>query len=160
LPGRRGPAILPFRQQHPDDLAWEVAGLPGWSVMTLQGRVLAGRYALGAMLGSGGMGQVYRVRDRVLERTVAVKVLSPVATDDRELVARFGREARAAAALHHARGCRDGYPLPRRVGQGSPLCQFWQAAPSLRWTCLSKALPVALGPLRRHRQDVGTYFHP
>lgn len=70
--------------------------------MTLQGRVLAGRYALGAMLGSGGMGQVYRARDRVLERTVAVKVLSPVATDDRELVARFGREARAAAALHHA----------------------------------------------------------
>jgi eukaryotic-like serine/threonine-protein kinase len=69
--------------------------------MTLQGQVLGGRYALGAMLGSGGMGQVYRARDRVLERTVAVKVLSPVATDNRELVARFGREARAAAALHH-----------------------------------------------------------
>jgi eukaryotic-like serine/threonine-protein kinase len=69
--------------------------------MTLQGQVLGGRYALGAMLGSGGMGQVYRARDRVLERTVAVRVLSPVATDNRELVARFGREARAAAALHH-----------------------------------------------------------
>jgi eukaryotic-like serine/threonine-protein kinase len=69
--------------------------------MTLQGQVLAGRYALGAMLGSGGMGQVYRARDRVLERTVAVKVLSAAATQDRELVARFGREARAAAVLHH-----------------------------------------------------------
>jgi eukaryotic-like serine/threonine-protein kinase len=69
--------------------------------MTLQGQVLVGRYALGAMLGSGGMGQVYRARDRVLERTVAVKVLSAAATDDLELVARFGREARAAAALHH-----------------------------------------------------------
>jgi eukaryotic-like serine/threonine-protein kinase len=69
--------------------------------MTLQGQVLGGRYALGAMLGSGGMGQVYRARDRVLERTVAVKVLSAAATQDLELVARFGREARAAAALHH-----------------------------------------------------------
>ncbi|MDF2741563.1 MAG: serine/threonine protein kinase [Actinomycetia bacterium] len=69
--------------------------------MTLQGRVLAGRYALGALLGSGGMGQVYRARDRVLQRTVAVKVLSAAATQDLELVARFGREARAAAALNH-----------------------------------------------------------
>jgi eukaryotic-like serine/threonine-protein kinase len=69
--------------------------------MTLQGQVLAGRYALGGLLGAGGMGQVYRARDRVLERTVAVKVLSPAATHDPELVARFDREARAAAALHH-----------------------------------------------------------
>jgi eukaryotic-like serine/threonine-protein kinase len=69
--------------------------------MTLQGQVLGGRYALGALLGAGGMGQVYRARDRVLERTVAVKVLGPVTTEDLALVARFGREARAAAALHH-----------------------------------------------------------
>jgi serine/threonine protein kinase len=69
--------------------------------MTLQGRVLGGRYALGALLGAGGMGQVYRARDRVLQRTVAVKVLSAAATQDLELVARFGREARAAATLNH-----------------------------------------------------------
>jgi serine/threonine protein kinase len=69
--------------------------------MTLQGRVLGGRYALGAMVGAGGMGQVYRARDRVLERTVAVKVLTAASTDDLELVARFSREARAAAALNH-----------------------------------------------------------
>jgi eukaryotic-like serine/threonine-protein kinase len=54
------------------------------------------------MVGAGGMGQVYRARDRVLERTVAVKVLSAASTDEPELVARFGREARAAAAaLNH-----------------------------------------------------------
>jgi eukaryotic-like serine/threonine-protein kinase len=69
--------------------------------MTLQGRVLGGRYALGARLGAGGMGEVYRARDRVLQRTVAVKVLSAAATQDLELVARFGREARAAATLNH-----------------------------------------------------------
>jgi eukaryotic-like serine/threonine-protein kinase len=69
--------------------------------MTLQGQVLGGRYALGALLGAGGMGQVYRARDRVLERTVAVKVLSAASDQDLEPVARFGREARAAAALNH-----------------------------------------------------------
>lgn len=69
--------------------------------MRLQGQVLGGRYALGGLLGTGGMGQVYRARDRVMERTVAVKVLSAVSGQDLELVARFGREARAAAALNH-----------------------------------------------------------
>lgn len=63
--------------------------------------MLAGRYALGAMVGAGGMAQVYRARDRVLQRTVAVKVLSPPSDQDPELVARFGREARAATALSH-----------------------------------------------------------
>jgi hypothetical protein len=43
--------------------------------MTLQGQVLAGRYALGVLLGAGGMGQVYRARDRVLERAAAVGFL-------------------------------------------------------------------------------------
>jgi serine/threonine protein kinase len=69
--------------------------------MTLQGRLLAGRYALGALLGVGGMAQVYRARDRALQRTVAVKVLGPPYDQDPELVARFDREARAAAALNH-----------------------------------------------------------
>ena len=69
--------------------------------MTLQGRVLAGRYALGALLGAGGIARVYRARDRVLQRTVAVKVLSAPHDQDPDLVARFGREARAAAALSH-----------------------------------------------------------
>src|SRR5829696_6120470 len=100
LPGRGWPPIRRSRRVQLD-LAWEGAGRPRWPAMTLQGQVLAGRYALGGLLGAGGIGQVYRARDRVLERTVAVKVLSPAATQDRELVARFGREARAAAALHH-----------------------------------------------------------
>src|SRR5215211_7233329 len=47
------PTILPSRRQPRDDLAWEVAGPPRWPAMTLQGQVLAGRYALGALLGAG-----------------------------------------------------------------------------------------------------------
>jgi hypothetical protein len=59
---------------------------PGrFGAMTLQGRVLAGRYALGAMLGAGGMAHVYGARDRVLQRTVAVKVLSPPYDQDPDL---------------------------------------------------------------------------
>jgi Protein kinase domain len=88
-------------QQRPDELARGTGNRGRPPAMTLQGRVLGGRYALGAMVGAGGMGQVYRARDRVLERTVAVKVLTAASTDDLELVARFSREARAAAALNH-----------------------------------------------------------
>ena len=59
-----------------------------------------GPYVLQSLLGSGGMGEVYRAEDSRLRRTVAFKVLrSEVATPDR--VARFEQEARAASSLNH-----------------------------------------------------------
>jgi beta-lactam-binding protein with PASTA domain/predicted Ser/Thr protein kinase len=64
-------------------------------------RVLAGRYELQAVLGQGGMARVFRGTDRVLNRTVAIKVLSPQFADDDQFVARFRREAQAAAGLNH-----------------------------------------------------------
>ncbi len=64
-------------------------------------RVLAGRYEIDAMLGQGGMARVFKGADRVLDRTVAIKVLSPQFADDDSFVARFRREAQAAAALNH-----------------------------------------------------------
>lgn len=57
-----------------------------------------GSYEIIALLGIGGMGQVYRARDPRLERDIALKVLQ---TDDREHRGRFAREARAIAALNH-----------------------------------------------------------
>jgi serine/threonine protein kinase len=69
--------------------------------MTRQGEVLAGRYELGPLLGAGGMASVYRATDPVLERTVAVKVLSPPYDQDPTFVERFRHEARAAARLSH-----------------------------------------------------------
>ena len=66
------------------------------------GGTLAGRYQLEEVIGRGGMGTVYRAVDQVLGRTVAVKVLSGALADqDPTRVARFEREARAAASLNH-----------------------------------------------------------
>ena len=63
--------------------------------------VLGGRYELSDKLGSGGMSNVYRSKDRILERTVAVKVLAEHLSDDDRFVARFRREALAVAKLIH-----------------------------------------------------------
>jgi hypothetical protein len=60
-----------------------------------------GRYEIREELGSGGMATVYRARDTDLRRDVALKVLFPHLSKRRDVVARFHREARAAAALDH-----------------------------------------------------------
>ena len=67
----------------------------------MSGTTIANRYELGDRLGSGGMSTVYRAVDRVLERTVAVKVLAEHLSDDEKFVARFRREALAVAKLVH-----------------------------------------------------------
>ena len=66
-------------------------------------RLLGGRYALFDVLGTGGMATVWRARDEVLGREVAVKVLSPQYAADPAFRARFEREARHVAALSHPR---------------------------------------------------------
>jgi serine/threonine protein kinase len=66
-------------------------------------RLLAGRYALIDVLGTGGMAAVWRARDEVLGREVAVKVLSPQYASDAAFRARFEREARHVAGLSHPR---------------------------------------------------------
>jgi serine/threonine protein kinase len=62
---------------------------------------IAGRYELDEVLGRGGMSVVYRATDRVLDRTVAVKVLPAAYAENPVLVERFSREARAVARLSH-----------------------------------------------------------
>src|SRR5208283_5075792 len=60
-----------------------------------------GEYEVKSLLGSGGMGEVYRARDSRLGRDVAIKVLPSFLSADAERLRRFGQEARAAAALNH-----------------------------------------------------------
>jgi serine/threonine-protein kinase len=65
------------------------------------GELISGRYELEELVGSGGMSSVYRAHDRLLERTVALKILHEQFTRDDDYVERFRREARAVAQLAH-----------------------------------------------------------
>jgi serine/threonine protein kinase len=67
----------------------------------LIGELIAERYELEELVGSGGMSSVYRAHDRLLERHVAIKVLHEQFTADGDYVERFRREARAVAQLSH-----------------------------------------------------------
>ena len=69
--------------------------------MTLPAGARVGGYEIGALIGSGGMGEVYRARDTRLNRDVAVKVLLPSVAGDSERLARFNREAQVLASLNH-----------------------------------------------------------
>ena len=80
------------------------------------GELIAERYELQELVGTGGMSSVYRAHDRLLERTVALKVLHERFLSDEEHVERFKHEARAVAQLSHPnivtvidRGERDGH---------------------------------------------------
>ncbi len=63
--------------------------------------LLLGNYLILDKLGAGGMGQVFRARHRRMDRVVAIKVLSKKLLDSPDAVARFQREAKAAARLTH-----------------------------------------------------------
>jgi serine/threonine-protein kinase len=67
--------------------------------MNMTGKVLGGRYAVGERLGGGGTAFVYKGRDALLNRTVAIKVLNTQMTVDGDFVTKFRREAQAAASL-------------------------------------------------------------
>lgn len=66
-----------------------------------EGSLINNRYRILGDLGEGGMSQVYKAQDTLLERTVALKVLRPQYSADASFLARFRREAQAAARLAH-----------------------------------------------------------
>lgn len=73
--------------------------------MSLTSGTRLGPYEITALLGAGGMGEVYRARDTRLDRTVAIKILPAEFAADPERRARFEREARAISQLNHPHIC-------------------------------------------------------
>jgi predicted Ser/Thr protein kinase len=72
----------------------------------LPGRLIAGRYRIIALLGKGGMGEVYRADDLTLGQAVAMKFLPEEATRDEALIERFRNEVRTARKISHSSVCR------------------------------------------------------
>ena len=75
--------------------------IPESQTMPLQPGTTLGQYEILSLLGSGGMGEVYRALDSKLGREVAIKVLPEEFTQHPQKLARFQREARLLAALNH-----------------------------------------------------------
>jgi Tol biopolymer transport system component/predicted Ser/Thr protein kinase len=97
-----------------------------------------GPYEILAFVGAGGMGEVYRARDTRLERTVAIKVLSPHLSANEEVRQRFEREAKAISQLSHPHVCAL-YDVGREDGTEYLVMEFLEGE--------SLADRVAKGPL-------------
>ena len=73
--------------------------------MPLSVGTILGPYEIGAPLGAGGMGEVYRATDRRLDRTVAIKILPASIAADPASKQRFEREAKTISSLNHPNIC-------------------------------------------------------
>jgi len=109
-----------------------------------------GHYAIARKLGEGGMGVVYAARDERLERTVALKTMSSL-TSDETARKRFWREARAAASVNHPNVCQiyeigeDGDELfiAMELLEGEALAECLRRGP----LSVSRTVPIGLGML-------------
>ncbi len=105
--------------------------------------VLGNRYVLTDRLGSGGMGQVFKARDRKLGRAVAVKIIHPERLDNPVVVKRFQREIRGAARLDHPNVV-HAYDADEEVGNHFLVMEYVEGIDLGRLVRAKGALPPAL----------------
>jgi TolB-like protein len=130
--------------------------------MTLAAGTLLGPYEILSPLGKGGMGEVYRARDKKLDREVAVKVLPQAVAADPDTLARFEREAKAVAALSHPNilaihdfGNQDGiaYAVTELL-EGETLRGKLDTGPIPQKQAVDYALQIAKGLSAAHEKGV------
>ncbi len=125
------------------------------------GKTLA-HYEITAHLGTGGMGEVYRATDTHLGRDVALKLLPTAVTRDPERVARFEREARTLASLHHPQIASlfgfeeaDGFRfLIMELVEGEDLQQHLRRGPMPLDEAITMARQVARGLEAAHEKSI------
>ena len=130
--------------------------------MTLPAGTRLGPYEILAPLGAGGMGEVYRARDKKLDRDVAIKVLPQSVAADPDTLARFEREAKAVAALSHPNilaifdfGTHDGISYAvMELLEGETLRHRLDYLPIPQKQAVDYALQVAKGLSAAHQKGV------
>jgi len=106
--------------------------------MALSSGTRLGPYEVTALIGAGGMGEVYRARDTRLNRDVAVKVLPPGFEGDPERTRRFHQEAQAIAALNHPHICQI-----HDIGPGYLVLEFIDGVPARGPMSIERAVRLA-----------------
>src|SRR5437016_13933145 len=121
-----------------------------------------GQYEILELLGSGGIGEVYRARERSLQRLVAIKILSDAYSSNPEVLSRFDKEARLASSLNHpnivtvhAVGWDHGIPyIAMELVDGVTLDEVIRRGPLPVRTVLDIATPIAGGLAKAHDAGV------
>ena len=121
-----------------------------------------GPYEIVALLGAGGMGEVYRARDTRLGRDVAIKVLPAEFAADPDRLRRFEQEAQAVAALNHPNivslydiGTYEGSPyLVSELLEGESLRQRLTVAPLPPPKAMELAVQIAQGLAAAHEKGI------
>jgi eukaryotic-like serine/threonine-protein kinase len=130
--------------------------------VALQPGTRLGAYDVLALIGAGGMGEVYKARDTRLDRVVALKVLPAHVASDPDLRQRFDREARAVAALNHPHICtlhdigsQDGIAfLVMEYLEGETLADKLAKGPLPIDQALRYAIEIADALDKAHRQGI------
>jgi eukaryotic-like serine/threonine-protein kinase len=119
-------------------------------------------YEVLGLLGAGGMGEVYRARDSVLKREVAIKVLPPVVSRDPDRLRRFEQEAESAAALNHPNilavyqlgTFRDAPYLVSELLEGHTLRELLQRGPIPIRKAIDYGVQIARGLAAAHDKGI------